>query len=50
VEVQGTAEGQAFTRSELDELLALAAGGLDEIFAHQALVTAQAPGVRPPQR
>lgn len=32
VEVQGTAEGLAFTRSELDELLALAEGGISEIF------------------
>lgn len=32
VEVQGTAEGMAFTRSELDELLALAEGGISEIF------------------
>jgi ribonuclease PH len=35
VEVQGTAEGAPFTRSELDSLLALAGGGLDEIFALQ---------------
>jgi ribonuclease PH len=32
VEVQGTAEGLAFTRGELDELLALAEGGILEIF------------------
>ena len=32
VEVQGTAEGLAFTRGELDELLALAEGGIAEIF------------------
>src|SRR5262245_30741785 len=31
VEVQGTAEGMAFTRTELDELLALAEAGLTEI-------------------
>lgn len=45
VEVQGTAEGKAFSRSELDELLALAAGGIDQIFAMQAdvLVTPPAP-------
>src|SRR5215216_2115081 len=33
VEVQGTAEGKAFSRTELDTLLALAEGGLNEIFA-----------------
>jgi ribonuclease PH len=31
VEVQGTAEGMAFSRSELDSLLALAEGGLSQI-------------------
>jgi ribonuclease PH len=31
VEVQATAEGQAFTRAELDALLELAAGGIEEI-------------------
>jgi ribonuclease PH len=36
VEVQGTAEGMAFTRDELDQLLALAEGGIREIFALQA--------------
>jgi ribonuclease PH len=35
VEVQGTAEGMAFTRGELDSLLALAEGGLAEIAAAQ---------------
>ncbi len=35
VEVQGTAEGLAFTRSELDELLALAEAGIYEIFSLQ---------------
>ena len=36
VEVQGTAEGVAFSRGELDDLLALAEGGLAELFALQA--------------
>jgi ribonuclease PH len=36
VEIQGTAEGHAFRRHELDALLNLAAGGLGQIFALQA--------------
>ena len=35
VEVQGTAEGAAFTRDEMDALLALAARGLERLFAAQ---------------
>ena len=35
VEVQGTAEGEPFARAELDALLALAAGGIAELVAHQ---------------
>ena len=35
VEVQGTAEGEAFGRSELDRLLALAQTGIRELIAHQ---------------
>ena len=35
VEVQGTAEGMPFSRSELDDLLDLAEDGIDEIFALQ---------------
>jgi ribonuclease PH len=35
VEVQATAEGQAFSRAELDALLDLAAGGIEEIALHQ---------------
>jgi ribonuclease PH len=46
VEVQGTAEGKAFTRSELDTLLGLAEAGLREIFDLQAEMVA----VAPPQR
>jgi ribonuclease PH len=36
VEIQGTAEGHAFRRHELDALLNLAASGLGELFALQA--------------
>jgi ribonuclease PH len=32
VEVQGTAEGKPFSRSELDDLINLAEGGILEIF------------------
>jgi ribonuclease PH len=47
VEVQGTAEGKAFSRSELDSLLGLAAGGLEQIFAKQREVIATPPTPRP---
>ncbi|HVX17279.1 MAG TPA: ribonuclease PH [Acidimicrobiales bacterium] len=43
VEVQGTAEGMAFTRGELDDLLSLAQAGIGEIVAAQSAVLAQAP-------
>ena len=46
VEVQGTAEGQAFSRGELDSLLALAQSGLDEIFALQTEYVADPPPLR----
>jgi ribonuclease PH len=36
VEVQGTAEGHAFRRHELDALLNLAATGIGRLFAFQA--------------
>lgn len=36
VEVQGTAEGAAFTRAEMDELLRLAEKGIGELIRHQA--------------
>ena len=35
VEVQGTAEGETFSRQELDALLALADGGIRALIAHQ---------------
>jgi len=46
VEVQGTAEGKAFTRSELDSLLGLAEHGLAEIIALQAEMVSVAPPPR----
>lgn len=46
VEVQGTAEGMAFTRGELDSLLALAEGGLAEIVALQRQLVAEPPSAR----
>ncbi len=35
IEVQGTAEGHAFRRDELDQLLSLASGGINDILALQ---------------
>jgi ribonuclease PH len=46
VEVQGTAEGMAFTRGELDALLALAERGLATITAAQREIVATAPPAR----
>ena len=46
VEVQGTAEGKAFTRGELDDLLGLAAHGLGQIFTVQRNVLSTAPTSR----
>jgi ribonuclease PH len=46
VEVQGTAEGMAFSRSELDQLLALAEGGLAQIADLQADLVAVPPAGR----
>ena len=47
VEVQGTAEGAAFSRQELDDLLVLAEGGIAQIFDLQREVLADPP---PPRR
>ncbi len=47
VEVQGTAEGAAFSRGELDLLLELASGGLNEIMALQAEMVSVPPPPRP---
>jgi ribonuclease PH len=41
VEIQGTAEGKAFDRDQMERLLALADGGLQKLFAMQAEVLAQ---------
>jgi ribonuclease PH len=46
VEVQGTAEGIAFTRGELDELLALAETGLTEIVELEAEMVSVPPAPR----
>jgi ribonuclease PH len=40
IEVQGTAEGDPFSRAEMDELLALANTGLEKLFAAQRAVLA----------
>jgi ribonuclease PH len=50
VEVQGTAEGMAFSRDELDALVGLAEVGLREIAALQAAAIATPPVLREPQR
>ncbi|MEX0846374.1 MAG: ribonuclease PH [Ilumatobacteraceae bacterium] len=47
VEVQGTAEGVAFSRSELDSLLELASGGIATIMGLQAEMIAEPPARRP---
>jgi ribonuclease PH len=47
VEVQGTAEGMAFTRSELDDLLGLAEHGIAQILELQAEALATRPVPRP---
>ena len=47
VEVQGTAEGNPFSRSELDELLALAEKGTTVIFEIQRATLAEPPPPRP---
>jgi ribonuclease PH len=46
VEVQGTAEGAAFSRGELDQLLELASGGLAQIMALQAEMVSVPPSPR----
>jgi ribonuclease PH len=42
VEVQGTAEGKAFKREQMDRLLELADGGIQQLFAAQAAALASA--------
>ncbi len=48
VEVQGTAEGTAFSRTELESLVDLAAGGIRQILEIQAEVLSQPPPPRAP--
>jgi ribonuclease PH len=43
VEVQGTAEGVAFTRTEMDQLLALAEKGIAELVQLQQRALLQTP-------
>ena len=47
IEVQGTAEGMAFSREELDSLLGLAEHGLTQIFELQRALVAEPPAPRP---
>lgn len=47
IEVQGTAEGATFSRSQLNELLDLAAGGIATITAAQRELLATPPAPRP---
>jgi ribonuclease PH len=46
IEVQGTAEGLPFSRSELDELLALAEHGIATLLDEQNAILAEAPAPR----
>ena len=50
VEVQGTAEGKAFSKSELDDLLSLAEHGIAEILEAQATLLATPPLPRNKER
>jgi ribonuclease PH len=50
VEVQGTAEGLPFSRSELDSLLGVAEAGIGDILAAQAAVVVEPPAQRPAER
>ena len=49
VEVQGTAEAAPFSKRELDEMLALAEGGIAELLAAQGDVVATPPPKRDPR-
>lgn len=50
IEVQGTAEGKAFTRSQLDELLDLATAGIETIVTRQRAAVAEPPAPRSHER
>ncbi|MCB1964861.1 MAG: ribonuclease PH, partial [Candidatus Accumulibacter sp.] len=41
VEVQGTAEGEPFTRAQMNDMLDLAGAGIDRLIAHQKASLAQ---------
>ena len=46
VEVQGTAEGEPFSRAQMDEMMALAETGAEALFGHQHAYTATPPEPR----
>ncbi len=46
VEVQGTAEGMPFSRTELDDLVGLAQGGIETVFGLQRELLSEAPAPR----
>ena len=50
IEVQGTAEGNTFSRAELDALLDLAESGIARITAAQRELLAEPPTPRTPGR
>ncbi len=50
IEVQGTAEGMAFSRTELDDLLALAELGIGRIVSLQSQLLADEPEPRPKRK
>jgi ribonuclease PH len=50
IEVQGTAEGMAFSRTELDDLLALAELGIGRIVSLQSELLAAEPELRPARK
>ncbi|MDQ2648116.1 MAG: ribonuclease PH, partial [Actinomycetota bacterium] len=47
IEVQGTAEGAPFSRSELDTMLGLAEGGIQQIIELQREMVSEPPAPRP---
>ena len=47
IEVQGTAEGQVFSRAQLDQLVDLAADGIQTITEAQRTVLSTPPEPRP---
>ncbi len=49
MEVQGTAEGNPFSKAELDAMLGLAEAGIAELLVAQAKVVATPPAKRDPR-